>query len=303
MKSDNKKRMVFWGIIAIITIGLSIFGYILLQNGYGETGYVINKLKPIAETFNNLSDIERLKNTGVEISAKVENDTINMTYKTDNSKLKFKFNYQSNDKKEEFIVMEYNTRDNDIAKILIRYMIDAISVNDGYEEKQTNDYFTLESFIGADASKGANIKTKTGYTTATLNINYSVLDSIEIKEETNGSYITEDEAKESFTEIEINDFKSLKKDNITARVESNENNYIIYISDTDYTEELYNSTLSIIKVITNDETVNQFKTICTNFDGVDYIEETSKFMIEYDLEIEYEEFNKDFKILKITIKK
>ena len=306
MEKSNKRRAVFWSIIAIILVSISIYGIILTQNGYGDIGYIINRTKPIAESFNNLSDIKKLKETGLIISAKAKNDTIEMQYKTDNSNSKFKFTYKKNEKNEEFIVMEYHIEDDAIAKILTRYMIDAISVNDGYKEKQIYDYYKIDDFKKTNKSEGASIRTNNNLTTVTLNINHSVLDNINFDSiPDNIDYIDEENANKIVSDLIPNSNKVYKTENIILHIDMYEEYYAIYISDNNqtYSDNLYLSLTSLIKVLSNNEIANEFNTIISENNNIDYNNEESNISIKYDITTEYEEFNNYDKIIQVEIKK
>ena len=55
MKKGNKTRLIFWGIIWIVVLGLAGFGYYSYLNGHGIKGEVRHNLKPIVEKFNNFT--------------------------------------------------------------------------------------------------------------------------------------------------------------------------------------------------------------------------------------------------------
>ena len=71
MKKENKIRLIFWGVIWIITLILSISGVILYMNGASSHEKKRKELKPVNDSFNNLSSIIRYREADIDIRSKL----------------------------------------------------------------------------------------------------------------------------------------------------------------------------------------------------------------------------------------
>ena len=150
MKKENKIRLIFWGVIWIIALGMAIAGVILYINGVGTHGKIRKQLKPANDAFNKLSTIQRYRESGIDISSKVKDDRITVRYKTGTIDASYDFIYEDY-LGEDTITMEYGntSADKDISISVARFMIDALAVKNGHQEGEIfkNYQFDYLSFL------------------------------------------------------------------------------------------------------------------------------------------------------------
>lgn len=262
MKKGNKTRLLFWGIIWIVVLGLAGFGYYSYLNGHGIKGEVRHNLKPIVEKFNNLKGLETYKKAGIDISAEIKETQIVINYKTSGATASFTFDYQ-NIASEKVLYMKYSTADEATANLIIKSMIESVSIVNGHTEGEVFNKYKLEDFFNTTIIEGVQIKSVTNGNEIYIDINKSIIDGIKNNENNTENTIV------SINEEDLNTLKNdlttqkealIQKDTVTLYVTENTKEYTIYIVDTNQNNNNYISVSNVIKILTNEETLIKFNT-------------------------------------------
>lgn len=262
MKKGNKTRLIFWGIIWIVVLGLAGFGYYSYLNGHGIKGEVRHNLKPIVEKFNNLKGLEAYKKAGIDISAEIKETQIVVNYKTSGATASFTFDYQ-NIASEKVLYMKYSTADEATANLIIKSMIESVSIVNGHTEGEVFNTYKLEDFFNTTILEGVQIKSVTNGNEIYIDINKSIIDGIKNNENNTENKIV------SINEEDLNTLKNdlttqkeslIQKDTVTLYVTENTKEYTIYIVDTNQNNNNYISVSNVIKILTNEETLIKFNT-------------------------------------------
>ena len=262
MKKGNKTRLIFWGIIWIVVLGLAGFGYYSYLNGHGIKGEVRHNLKPIVEKFNNLKGLEAYKKAGIDISAEIKETQIVVNYKTSGATASFTFDYQ-NIASEKVLYMKYSTADEATANLIIKSMIESVSIVNGNTEGEVFNTYKLEDFFNTTILEGVQIKSVTNGNEIYIDINKSIIDGIKNNENNTENTIV------SINEEDLNTLKNdlttqkeslIQKDTVTLYVTENTKEYTIYIVDTNQNNNNYISVSNVIKILTNEETLIKFNT-------------------------------------------
>lgn len=262
MKKGNKTRLLFWGIIWIVVLGLAGFGYYSYLNGHGIKGEVRHNLKPIVEKFNNLKGLEGYKKAGIDISAEIKETQIVVNYKTSGATASFTFDYQ-NIASEKVLYMKYSTADEATANLIIKSMIESVSIVNGHTEGEVFNKYKLEDFFNTTIIEGVQIKSVTNGNEIYIDINKSIIDGIKNNENNTENTIV------SINEEDLNTLKNdlttqkealIQKDTVTLYVTENTKEYTIYIVDTNQNNNNYISVSNVIKILTNEETLIKFNT-------------------------------------------
>ena len=262
MKKGNKTRLIFWGIIWIIALALAGFGYYSYLNGHGIKGEVRHNLKPIVEKFNNLKGLEAYKKAGIDISAEIKETQIVVNYKTSGATASFTFDYQ-NIASEKVLYMKYSTADEATANVIIKSMIESVSIVNGHTEGEVFNRYKLEDFFNTTILEGVQIKSVTNGNEIYIDINKSIIDGIKNNENNTENTIV------SINEEDLNTLKNdlttqkeslIQKDTVTLYVTENTKEYTIYIVDTNQNNNNYISVSNVIKILTNEETLIKFNT-------------------------------------------
>ena len=262
MKKGNKTRLIFWGIIWIVVLGLAGFGYYSYLNGHGIKGEVRHNLKPIVEKFNNLKGLETYKKAGIDISAEIKETQIVVNYKTSGATASFTFDYQ-NIASEKVLYMKYSTADEATANVIIKSMIESVSIVNGHTEGEVFNTYKLEDFFNTTIIEGVQIKSVTNGNEIYIDINKSIIDGIKNNENNTENTII------SINEEDLNTLKNdlttqkealIQKDTVTLYVTENDKEYKIYIVDTNQNNNNYISVSNVIKILTNEETLIKFNT-------------------------------------------
>lgn len=262
MKKGNKTRLIFWGIIWIVVLGLAGFGYYSYLNGHGIKGEVRHNLKPIVEKFNNLKGLEAYKKAGIDISAEIKETQIVVNYKTSGATASFTFDYQ-NIASEKVLYMKYSTADEATANLIIKSMIESVSIVNGHTEGEVFNTYKLEDFFNTTIIEGVQIKSVTNGNEIYIDINKSIIDGIKNNENNTENTII------SINEEDLNTLKNdlttqkealIQKDTVTLYVTENDKEYKIYIVDTNQNNNNYISVSNVIKILTNEETLIKFNT-------------------------------------------
>lgn len=263
MKKGNKTRLIFWGIIWIIVLILSGVGYSSYLSGHGIKGEVRRNLKPIVEKFNNLKGLESYKSAGISISAEIKDTQIIVTYKTTGATATFTFDYQSIST-EKVLYMKYSSADEATANLMIKSMIEAVSMVNGHNEGEVFNTYKLEDFYNTTILDGVQIKSVTNGNEVYIDINKSIVDGMKDKDKNNTtttSEITTDDLKTLKTDLTTNKEFLKEKETATLYIVDNTTSYIIFITDSNTTENKnYETITNVIKELTDEATLQKFTT-------------------------------------------
>ena len=262
MKKGNKTRLIFWGIIWIVVLGLAGFGYYSYLNGHGIKGEVRHNLKPIVEKFNNLKGLEGYKKAGIDISAEIKETQIVVNYKTSGATASFTFDYQ-NIASEKVLYMKYSTADEATANLIIKSMIESVSIVNGHTEGEVFNTYKLEDFFNTTIIEGVQIKSVTNGNEIYIDINKSIIDGIKNNENNTENTIVSINEKDLYTlknDLTTQQEALIQKDTVTLYVTENDKEYTIYIVDTNQNNNNYISVSNVIKILTNEETLIKFNT-------------------------------------------
>ena len=272
MKKENKVRLIFWGTIWLIMVILSIVGAQLYVNGIGTYGKIRKELKPVNDSFNNLSTISRYNDAGIEIKAKLKNDKITVRYKTDTIDASYDFKYD-NSIGVGTLVMQFgnNSADKDISMSVARFMIDAVAVKNGHAEGEVFKDYQFDYFYNTNVIQGLGISDEGTTTTVKINLETVITDTLKNNVPPNiidtSTTIQRWEMQMKTTENMITVFAKTNNENyatyktdISSIVERNklELSWIDYESLTDIDLRYLSSNYNIINI-------NDFYTMITSY--------------------------------------
>lgn len=180
IKKANLIRIIVWGAIFLISLLCGILGFISFNNGKGDIGSIMFKTKPVAEAFNELDVIKNynINNVAIKAVAKKKTIIVNVNTYTGSSSgsSKFEFNYEKliND---DTIYLAYNNTDANIPTIVLKAMIEAVSVVNGRKEGEVFEKYELDDFTQTKVSDGVSIQDNGQIRKAYINLNKSILES------------------------------------------------------------------------------------------------------------------------------
>ncbi len=308
MEKGYVKRLIFWGIIFLITTACAGLGVYFYYSGYGETGKIRQKLLPIVERFNTTNYITELKtNNNIDVHAKVVQNKIVVSYITSSNETKFEFVY-SKEGNMEVITNKYNTSDSVSGEIIARGMIDAVfKANNGIGS--LFDTYKINDFVNTTLEQGVNVITGNDIQIK-ININENIMDNLnnysgsnqDQDQNTNTTdYITTNDLDNILVELESQNRYEISKSTIKVLVINNNDNYQIYIENTENNEDnTYNSLINVILLL--NPTV--YDTIIINNDRLNENVKTDIYTVITDAKVEVDNtFNKDSSILEIILNK
>lgn len=268
MKKGNKTRLLFWGIVWIIVLALAGGGYYSYLSGHGVKGEVRHNLKPIVEKFNNLKGLESYKSAGINITAEIKGTQIIVTYKTTGATATFTFDYQTI-ATEKVLYMKYSSADEATANLIIKSMIESVSMVNGHDEGEVFNTYKLEDFYNTSILDGVQIKSVTNSNEVYIGINKSVIDGMKNKNNnTNLTEITAEDLTTLKTDLGATNEFYKEKDSTTLYILNTQTSYNIYISDTNAkSNKIYESITNVIKELTDEVTLQKFTTNITDLNS------------------------------------
>lgn len=268
MKKGNKTRLLFWGIVWIIVLALAGGGYYSYLSGHGVKGEVRHNLKPIVEKFNGLKGLESYKSAGINITAEIKGTQIIVTYKTTGATATFTFDYQTI-ATEKVLYMKYSSADEATANLIIKSMIESVSMVNGHNEGEVFNTYKLEDFYNTSILDGVQIKSVTNSNEVYIGINKSVIDGMKNKNNnTNLTEITAEDLATLKTDLGATNEFYKEKDSTTLYILNTQTSYNIYISDTNAkSNKIYESITNVIKELTNEVTLQKFTTNITDLNS------------------------------------
>ena len=159
--------------------------------------------------------------------------------------------------------MKYSTADEATANLIIKSMIESVSIVNGHTEGEVFNKYKLEDFFNTTIIEGVQIKSVTNGNEIYIDINKSIIDGIKNNENNTENTIV------SINEEDLNTLKNdlttqkealIQKDTVTLYVTENTKEYTIYIVDTNQNNNNYISVSNVIKILTNEETLIKFNT-------------------------------------------
>lgn len=244
---ENKKRIIFWGIVFLLFIICSLCGMYFYNNGYGKYGKIKAILKPIAEEFNKNDNVIKFG----DLNATVKNDKIVVHFDIQN--LTFEYIYKNSSI--ETLTCTYQKKQSTVGDIVAYGMIDAVYKLNGGNNSIQNDYdlILLKQSTIEDGLTFIEDKDKT----ITLDINKNLYENISNKiAKRHDKYIKEEDLTSMLYDLSQNQsYKKVKSDIILYVTETD--TIDIYIQgNQDY--EMYKSLLNVVKVI-NENTYNELR--------------------------------------------
>lgn len=268
MKKGNKTRLIFWGIVWIVVLALAGGGYYSYLSGHGVKGEVRHNLKPIVEKFNSLKGLESYKSAGINITAEIKGTQIIVTYKTTGATATFTFDYQTIST-EKVLYMKYSSADEATANLIIKSMIESVSMVNGYNEGEVFDVqkYKLEDFYNTTILNGVQIKSVTNSNEVYIDINKSVIDGMK-NNYTNVTEITTEDLTTLKTDLGATNEFYKEKDTVTLYILNTQTSYNIYITDTNTKgNKNYESVTTVIKELTDEATLQKFTTNITDLNS------------------------------------
>lgn len=268
MKKGNKARLIFWGIVWIVVLALTGVGYYSYLSGHGVKGEVRHNLKPIVEKFNGLKGLESYKSAGINITAEIKGTQIIVTYKTTGATATFTFDYQTI-ATEKVLYMKYSSADEATANLIIKSMIESVSMVNGHDEGEVFNTYKLEDFYNTSILDGVQIKSVTNSNEVYIDINKSVIDGMKNKNNnTNLTEITADDLETLKADLRATNKFYKEKDSTTLYILNTQASYNIYITDTNAkSNKIYESITNVIKELTDEATLQKFTTNITDLNS------------------------------------
>lgn len=248
MTKEERKNVLTWLLLCIISFTLFVIGFSKNKEGYGTTGNIRKDLTPIAETFNNIRNI---KNTSFPVNAKYKNKKIIVNYEHPSEKIKLEFIYKE-DKGVKQLYTTYSKAKEKNIQIIVSNMVEAISILQGNNEGAIFKKYKYENFYTTKENHGFNLVEYNGQVTATIAIHVNLLKQIEdlFFEETNITYISYDDLKDLKEGLEKNKTFEYNKGDIKLYIIEQTDKYIIYCSDKNNNSvNLYNSIMSAVNIL------------------------------------------------------
>jgi len=298
MTKGNKIRLIFWGFIWLIVLVAMAFGIYGYFNGYGISGKVRNELKPVVTSFNSLNELNIYNNANIKIKAKLNKSGIKVNYKTLTSNLAYIFDYKELDGNK-VLYMKYNENSENTAQIIIREMVDAISVLNNHNEGDIFNKISYDDLYELTLNEGILIKYNNGIKEVYIDTNKSVADYITEKDK---EKITENDLLKMNNELKEKGFYTITRNNLILYVLSNDEKYTIYAQNNNYDDYLYKSINNLINTLDLDDKIKNsfnlnYPTISTSTEFDNYIITVDDKAFEIDV------FKNKNNIIKIEILK
>lgn len=259
MKDANTKRIVFWGMMFIITLVCTILGYMYYLKGYGEKGASRLLLVPISEKFNTLYP---------NMTSKV---TLNGITVTTNDKTKYKFiseDYNSIST----IVLTYDKNDTK-AEECIKAILETISVIQGNTHGLLTSKYEYSKFNSTSIIQGVKVGIYSDDTTkmeARINLSANLYKALLVTSD------LEDETIDIlFNTLTTNGKVEYNENSILIYIEVAENRYDIYT-----TSDITNETNNLLLDITNKLNSETYRKMLSNNESFTELKEDETYKIE-----------------------
>ncbi len=180
---ENKKRIIFWGIICLISFSFGITGIISYNKGYGTKGKAKLILSPIAESFNKTDAVIKYR----DLNAKVSGTKIIITYDGENGTEKYEYEL----KDEQNYQYLYGTYSTDTGQFVAKEMVDAVFRKDGIRQS-IYDYYDFNEFKRSEVTDGVKLTDDS----ISINVSNNILVGLKNK-------ITELNSRKAFKEEDL----------------------------------------------------------------------------------------------------
>lgn len=193
MNKSNVLRCVFWGIVFTICSALAFGGLIAYHNGYGVLGKIRHNVMPIVDAFNNLDSLKEFNQIGVTIKANIGEQGLLIKYSSDANGYNYSFEYDyENIAGIPVLRSSFTSENENYAKVVLRYLIEAVSVVNGYNEGDVFEHFSLDDFYNTSVDNGISLNKSNNNINVVINLNKSILDSLNEIENNNNKSIFSD---------------------------------------------------------------------------------------------------------------
>ena len=224
---QNKKRILFWGVLFIITLSMSISGIVLSGSGHGKIGSKRIELIPIAKKFNELDAV--IKHG--DLIATVKSDKLVVTETEKDYVYTYTLETMGTTK---YLASTYDGKSKKTGDFVAFQLVDAIyKLNLG--EDDLGKYYNLESFTESTVELGAQYKADGKKGTIFINIKGNIVNKMAGKIATiqEKSIITPNDLSEMFSQLEEKQAFVIEKGDTTIYIKDLKTTYDIYASFTD----------------------------------------------------------------------
>ena len=237
---ENKKRIIFWGIVFLLCVFASVFGYFKYDEGYGKNGEARRKLHAVANEFNKLDSVIR-KGT---LETSVKEDKLVIKSKTDNKEYEYVY-YKKNNI--EYITSQYSTNDSVGTSIALN-VVDAVYRNNKGSGSVT-DFYSYDTFKTTTINDGV-IYSGESNITISINLNANIVSNLAGKIPTlkEGNSITKKELVQMRSALNKDKKFRLKKEDLILYVKDNGNNYEIFFQFSNETD-MFRSLVNVVDIL------------------------------------------------------
>ncbi len=300
MKKGNKVRFFLWGLVWVLLLSSSIYGFLLYFEGYGESGKKRKQLYPIIQAFNSLEGLNAYKNVGININSKYKDGKIIITYGTTKSTIDYEFEYKELSG-EKILESKFSQADENNANIIIKSIIDAVSITLGHDEGDTFERYQIDDFYRTNISDGVRLIIDNTSIVAYINIEKAAIDYINPEDLTRAYLTYKDLESLNFKLNSENEFV-YNKNNTTLYVINTDDYYDIYIQNGSYDDDLYKSILSVINILDiNNIIKDEFE---ISYPVITSSKTFGNYIITIDADVSsMDKFKSNEKVVRIQIKK
>ncbi len=177
MTAVNKKRLLIWGFLFVLLLGLGGGGFALSRfMGYGDAGKVRTIVTPYIDRFNALNQVRTInQDEKKSIRASFVDEGILVNYKNDKIKSDLKFILvQQNEL--EYLEASYNSSETN-PETIVKLMIDAVGVKNGTIEGKIFDTFSYSDLMNTTLAEGVFIKPTTSGVKVQINLHANILNN------------------------------------------------------------------------------------------------------------------------------
>ncbi len=177
MTAVNKKRLLIWGFLFVLLLGLGGGGFALSRfMGYGDAGKVRTIVTPYIDRFNALNKVREInQDEKKSIKASFIDEGILVNYKNDKIKSDLKFILVQKDELE-YLEASYNSSESN-PETIVKLMIDAVGVKNGTIEGKIFDTFGYSDLMNTTLAEGVFIKPTTSGVKVQINLHANILNN------------------------------------------------------------------------------------------------------------------------------
>lgn len=150
MKKAYIFRLIFWGIIAIVTVSLGFVGLLENNKKFESTK---NILTNITKVFNGNETVQKYNKIGNNVKAYVKNRSIYITFQSDTYRFKLKEDYLEGE----------ILRNNERAEMITMLLTDSVYVTNGGVTENIYQLFTDQIIYSYKLNQGIEFTTEGEY--------------------------------------------------------------------------------------------------------------------------------------------